>query len=243
MKSILLCEGRTDAGILKYYMEKVNGWQDKGQGEFTIDDLFSREYTKNEDTLVIAAIGGCSNINRSLSEVMQYNRNQFLTENTFAKVAVVTDHDDEDTAEEVLRGIEGLFDEFRCEKEKNICNNQWTKISYKSNPGKMMQLSLLPLILPFDETGAIESFLLNAIADEDSYDKVIIDKGNSFVDQIDPEKRYLNHRRIMLKAKYEVFFSIRATAEKHNDRHNVMKKIPWETFMDVQRDFIRLGEL
>ena len=53
--------------------------------------------------------------------------------------------------------------------------------------------------------GAMETFLLNAIGANDSYDKTIIEECNQFVERVDPQKRYLTSRRYITKAKFDTF--------------------------------------
>lgn len=55
------------------------------------------------------------------------------------------------------------------------------------------------MVIPFDTTGALETFLLEAIAEQDEYDKEIINKGGMFVDSIDPEQRYLKKDDMLQK--------------------------------------------
>lgn len=66
--------------------------------------------------------------------------------------------------------------------------------------------------------GAMETFLLNAISEHDLYDADIIKKGNSFVEEVDPERRYLTKRRYITKAKFDVYFSVRTAAEQFAER-------------------------
>lgn len=99
------------------------------------------------------------------------------------------------------------------------------------------------MIIPFETTGALETFLLDAVSEQDAYDKEIIKKGNDFVDQIDPEKRYLNKRRYKTKAKFDVYFSIRTSAEQFAERRNILKSVDWENYTRIQTDFEKLSEL
>ena len=52
-------------------------------------------------------------------------------------------------------------------------------------------MELLLLVIPFEDTGAMETFLLNAIANDSAYDAEIIRKGNQFVEEVDKERKYL----------------------------------------------------
>lgn len=60
---------------------------------------------------------------------------------------------------------------------------------------KKQIMELLLLVIPFEDTGAMETFLLNAIANDSAYDAEIIRKGNQFVEEVDKERRYLTKRR------------------------------------------------
>ena len=102
---------------------------------------------------------------------------------------------------------------------------------------------ILLLLIPFEETGALETFLLNAIGKDNSYDNNIIQKGNSFVDTIDPEKKYLNSRRYITKAKFDVYFSVRTAAEQFSERQNILKGVKWEEYELIQNSFKKLKEL
>ena len=83
------------------------------------------------------------------------------------------------------------------------------------------------LVIPFEETGAMETFLLNAIAEQDEYDKYIINQCNAFVDNVDNQRKYLNKRRYITKAKFDVYFSVRTSAEQFNERRNIIKNVAW----------------
>lgn len=99
------------------------------------------------------------------------------------------------------------------------------------------------MVIAFTTEGAIETFLLEAIADKDEYDKKIINRTNSFVEQIDKERRYLNARRTITKAKFDVYFSIRTPVEQFGERQTILLNIPWEEYPKIQHDFRLLGDL
>ena len=89
----------------------------------------------------------------------------------------------------------------------------------------------------------METFLLEAISDKDDYDAKIIKSANNFVENIDEERHYLNSRRNIVKAKFDVYFSIRTSAEQFNERQNILKNIPWEDYPKIQEDFYLLSEI
>ena len=89
----------------------------------------------------------------------------------------------------------------------------------------------------------METFLLDAISNEDEYDADLIKRGKDFVNDADPEKRYLHRRRDVVKAYFDVYFSIRTSATQFNERQNILKNVNWEDYSKIQKDFKLLGEL
>ncbi len=98
-------------------------------------------------------------------------------------------------------------------------------------------------MIPFEDTGAMETFLLDAIGKADPYDAKIISDCNQFVDNVDKKKKYLNKRRYITKAKFDVYFSVRTAAEQFVERQNILKNIPWEDYTSIQKSFEKLGTL
>lgn len=80
------------------------------------------------------------------------------------------------------------------------------------------------MVIPPDNYGALETFILNAIADKNEYDKVIIEKGNHFIQTIDPEQKYISKRRDFEKSKYNVYLSIRMPELDFVKLHDLFKK-------------------
>lgn len=103
-------------------------------------------------------------------------------------------------------------------------------------------MELLLLVIPFEDTGAMETFLLNAIANDSAYDAEIIRKGNQFVEEVDKERRYLTKRRYITKSKFDVYFSIRTAAEQFVERQNILKRVPWEQYSQIQEEFQKLKD-
>lgn len=98
-------------------------------------------------------------------------------------------------------------------------------------------------VIPFETTGAMETFLLNCISQEEEYDAKIIQKSKEFVSNADEEKRYLTKRRYITKAEFDVYFSIRTSAEQFLERQHILKNIEWENYLKIQNDFKKLEKL
>ena len=99
------------------------------------------------------------------------------------------------------------------------------------------------LIIPFETTGAMETFLLKCISEQDDYGARIIQKSENFVDSVDEEQRYLKKRRYITKAKFDVYFSVRTAADQFLERQNILKNVEWENYIKVQKDSEKLSQL
>ena len=247
MNNIILCEGSTDYFLLQYYMREAYQWIDDTSiqnGILKMPKQKSRNLTKNSDILTIMAVGGCSQIENGLRTVL--NKNYFSPPNlsdVYNKIVIVTDRDEVGTEQTFIQTLQQVLSEYNITTTTPITNNTWFPYSMQNQVGITIDFSILLLMIPFEENGAMETFLLNAIADKDSYDKTIIEQCNQFVDQIDPEKRYLTSRRYITKAKFDTYFSVRTPVEQYTERQSIVKNVKWEEYNHIQTAFQKLGEL
>lgn len=240
MKSIILCEGGTDLTLIQYFMEKANNWQyDKQVKLFKLKQ--AKQLKNNENILIIGATGGCSEIPKYFSDVLESNRYSSTPEETYTNIVIITDRDEVGSFDEIK---DKILEKLNLnEIEKDIENNSWIKCNCLDGKMDLINFKILLLVIPFEENGALETFLLNAISQNDEYDKEIINKGNIFVDEIDSEKRYLNRRRYITKAKFDVYFSVRTSVEQFTERQNILRNINWEEYEEIQESFKKLKEL
>mgnify|MGYP003371740702 CR=1 FL=1 len=244
MKNAILCEGSTDGILLQYFMRKVYHWEDGNNKVNLFGSKVSwfRTMKKESKRLDIASCRGCSNIISNLNLILEFNYNATKGED-YAKIAIVTDRDETDTEEDFLNKISLILEQNHvCVKEK-LAHNEWSTCEYETSIGKMRRMEILILVIPFEQTGAMETFLLKSISENDEYDARIIEMGNQFVENIDPKKKYLTKRRYITKAKFDVYFSIRTAAEQFVQRQNILKDIEWEKYINIQEEFQKLAEL
>lgn len=244
MNSIILCEGFTDFVLLQYFMRKVYGWEDLKNQVRTLQGKVTRSriLTKREDKLTIAGCGGSSKILPVMDYVLERNSLSAYDE-AYDKIVLITDRDEIETEDNFLDGMVEVITERGLQGEGAPGNDVWSLFTYINGQGRVKKVAILPLVIPFEETGAMETFLLNAISEHDLYDADIIKKGNSFVEEVDPERRYLTKRRYITKAKFDVYFSVRTAAEQFAERQNVIKNVEWEKYVLLQNSFRKLGEL
>ena len=241
MKSIIICEGETDFALLQYFMITVNGWHDSGKYAFKpIKESKSRDFIKGVNLLTIISAGGCANIKEIFSAVVRYNQNAVSHDERYSKVVVLTDNDEENSESKIISDLQAVSN-----SNIDLKNNKWSTLSFTDMTDNKTSFSveLLLLLIPFEENGALETFLLNAVSKQDKYDAEIIRKGNAFVETSDPEAKYLKHRYLKTKAKFDVYFSIRTPVKQFAMRKDILKNVPWEQYESVCEAFKELKKL
>ena len=244
MKSIILCEGSSDYVLIQYYMRKAHLWEDKGIEKNNCREKikYIRTLVKGQSYLSIGGCGGCSRIIPAFDYLLKRNKISVQDE-SFDNIVIITDRDEVGTEEIFVKRIRETLDKYQVLGVDRIGNNEWLCGYYLNGRNKKCELKLLLLIIPFEETGAMETFLLNAISANDEYDAGIIKNCNRFVDEIDVEKRYLTKRRYITKSKFDVYFSVRTAAEQFVERQNIFLNIPWEQYVEIQKSFKQLADL
>lgn len=245
MNSLILCEGKTDCILLQYYLEKVHSWDRKGKSSFhAVDKAWSNYFEKDGNTLIISETGGCSRISEGLLTAI--NRNKMAApgskDDFFDKIVIFTDNDEIGTACNLINEIEDALRKNSVTFVSLLKKGTWNKIDIETIEG-LKNCELYIMFIPFDENGALETYLLKCIGDGNVYDKEIIDKSKIFVDTVDPDEKYLNKRRLKIKAKFDVYFSVRTAVDQFAERQNILKSVDWENYNNIRNDFRVFAEL
>lgn len=245
MNSLILCEGKTDCILLQYYLEKVHSWIRGNKSDFHVaNKSWSNFFTKGGNSLIISETKGCSRLVEGLITAIKRNENAApgSSDEFFDKIIIFTDNDEEDTVANLISDIQDKIQETSATFVAQIQKDTWNRGTVQSIKGKR-EFEFYAMFIPFDENGALETYLLNSVGNNDAYDKVIIDKGNVFVDTIDPDEKYLNQRRLKTKAKFDVYFSIRTAADQYAERQSILKSVTWENYDTIRTDFKVFDEL
>ena len=247
LQPIILCEGSTDYFLLQYYMRAAYHWNDDKTIQNNILKMpkqKSRNLLKNSDILTIMSVGGCSNLGNGLRAAL--NRNYLSPpslSDAYSNIAIVTDRDEVGTEQTFIQSIVQILAEYNVTYTTNLTNNFWLSCEMYTQTGIRIDFSLLLMIIPFEENGAMETFLLKAVGDDDPYDKNIIQECARLVDRIDPMQKYLSSRRYITKAKFDTYFSIRTPAEQFSQKQDILKNVKWEEYTKLQTCFQQLGSL
>lgn len=247
MNAIILCEGSTDAVLIQYYMRRVHAWED-GSGEdqkgaLHNDGQASRVLRRDLDQLTIMPMGGKSKLGSSLHRVLEriYNAAPDMSDG-YERIMIIMDRDDEEEKINIIKTIQDVLKE-KTGETHTITEREWQNSSLKTNTGVQADFKIACLLVPPDSNGAMETFLLNSISRHDEYDGEIINKCNQFVDHVDTNKKYLNHRRLITKAKFDVYFSVRTPADQFVERQDIIKGVEWEKYTEIQKGFRLLADI
>ncbi len=241
---IILCEGKTDAILLSYYLWKLKGWEyDKNPKRFKLkfpvtDNRSVSHYKKDEMELAICAVGGKDNFSAFYkSNIEDYIINS-EKEDLEYRVAIVLDRDNRSKEE-----IELSLSEELKPKITGFMDGEWINSSFDNGFGQQVNLSLLGLIIPHDKQGALETLLLDALS-EDPYKGNLIYMCKSFVDNITPHaKNIIATDRLQLKAKLGVSLAVLYPEKVFSLIDEQLKSIPWEQSEMLKECFKKLIEI
>lgn len=225
-------------------MRKVHGWEYKKNDNVLIKGYKARKCVlkKDRSELNIIGCGGCSRIPEGLQFILDSN-SLSAEDEAYDRIVIITDRDEVETESEFETIIATELGKQQIEWKDDISNDKWIDFHYENGQGDHCNAKILLLVIPFEDTGAMETFLLDAVGKADSYDAQIISECNQFVDNVDNQKKYLNKRRYITKAKFDVYFSVRTAAEQFVERQNILKNIPWEDYAEIQSSFKKLDDL
>ena len=230
MKIVMLCEGKSDAILISYLLEKMSGWThlkkpDKSFG-VAIEDKENESaywYSRNDDQLLICGVGGKSNFDSFFSNKIYSMIHDYPEKNTFQKIIVLRDKDT-DSISETERNIQNCLHPIST----TIQNDTWVKGYYKDSFDVDKTIDVLGLVIPFDSDGALETVLLNSLKEEGTK-KEIVERSESFVEQVtECAKEFIFNPRMELKAKLGVTFAVLSPMKVFSFIDEIIRTVEWE---------------
>lgn len=241
MSKLILCEGKTDAILLSYYLERTCGWTHRNAPkalDVKVDEIKGESaywYRKVDDNLLICGVGGKDNFGYFFQEKI---RPIIIDTSAFSKIAVVIDRDD--------REEQSILDSFRASLRPiitDIRNNTWVKNTYENSFKQDKSVDFLSVIIPGDKEGALETVLLDAISERE-YDKAIVERSIAYVDEIQPlASRYIEKRRLKLKACLGVTWAIQYPEKIFSFIDEQIRSVKWENSQVLTQCFHELRKI
>lgn len=215
MKSVILCEGFDDVYIIGYYLHKTCGWNpsfnERMSEHYKLPKVNSKNqliemYQKGDDKAAVWCVGGKDSF-KSAYEFL-YEVNQECPSEAINQVFIFTDRD----KNEIEVCLEKIKDEMteaniQVQKLENDCANVIRFIVEEDE----YEQKIIPMVIPFNKKGAIETLLMNAIAQEGEEEKNIVKSAKEYISQYlgkGDNRKYLKSERKILKATFSAVISI-----------------------------------
>jgi len=218
MNSIILCEGLDDVFILGYYLHKsipepkwVYKPNEKISSNFVLPIKDKRSqtaevYVRGNDKTVIMNVRGKDSFTEPLSEIIKIN-NHFPLER-FEKVYIIRDKDT-DSIQDVIEGLQSFLNAKGW--NINLSNNTICSGSYTSTKDEeQYTIQVVPIIIPFDKDGAVETILADAIELDGEEEKLIVQRAKEYIGLLVESgkiTKYLNKERLKVKAVFSAIIS------------------------------------
>lgn len=212
MISLLICEGTSDAILYGYYLIKKFDWKfvEKNNRPKFLTNINLKEnqsydiYKKDGRFLVIVSAGGVSRYKEIWNNFKFFNSLQSESQR-INKIVMIRDRD-VCSDEEVLKYFQDII------KEKEVILNEINKYSIVNDFDESVAISIIPLVIPDDKAGALETAILDSLSSSEVY-KIIVKESNMFVvgtkEKVkNLDREILKENRMLLKATLSSFFSI-----------------------------------
>lgn len=248
-RSILLCEGETDQVLLSYYFKQKSGYEyikkcenllcRKSQEESVC--LYRQKQKENGEELIIWAVGSQSLIPEALSEIL--GMNQSNTENVYSRIAILTDRDSDEENANFWESINHTIISFGIDVV--LEEQKWIKLHQSVEFDEEVEIEILGLSIPLDKDGALETFLLSALEEQDQ-NRYLAQQSEIFVRGLIENREYLcsylTNRRLCVKAPLAVFFAIANPERTFHSFDNILKSVSWEKYTTIRNAFHLLDE-
>ncbi len=242
MKNLVLCEGKTDAIVLSYYLFKKFGWEYNNRETKNPDRVSFKEnsyetefvYSRNGEDTYILSVGGYNNFFSKIKRISNYLQNTNMQE-AFDKLVILADKDDKDS-DSVIKE----FERYSCLNKIQVGN--WTSKVFFDGYGESFNVDICLVLVPDSEEGAIETFLLNSIKELGEEERIIVEESDKFIDNFDLNN-YLIKSRDRLKSKLSTTISIIDPEKTFSHIDDMIKSFNWIETDTVDQCFSPFGEL
>lgn len=252
MKRIILCEGKSDAILLSYFLG-IWGWthfkdsNKKMPGLPPIDD--NEEFSwyshpqKPSRELAIWGVGGIDNIPVRLSAVLDRNRSEGKDDSRFESIVLFYDSDRR-TEHECLELAEGWLASNSIRPTPQLQMGEWVtaQMALDVQPPKSYQMSLVAIALPPTGPGNLETFLTEAIRKRSSDDRIVVTEADSFIARI-PDQPYLTKPRLKYKACLGAILSILSPDRVFSELDSRFRQVQWQDLATVAEVYNKLQQL
>jgi hypothetical protein len=241
MNTIILCEGRVDATLIGQYLIKNGEWSfSKKESKFGVNpqpedkSQIINKYKRDADWIYIWGVGGRTRFENPIRKVMEINRIDRDNVKAFNQMIIIVDRDDEENCETIQNEF------VQCIESVELKWDEWSDCNFTDKFGQVGIIKIMLLIIPFNENGALETVMINALDEKDDED--LITQCKDFIDNVKTQK-YLRKRREKLKARLSTIISIISPDRAVDSMVEIVEGIEWNKYQTVNEAFRKLKEL
>ncbi len=237
-KYIILCEGITDAILISYYLGEVSNWEyvkAKNAPFEKFSDNINWYKTQNDYYCAIWSVGS-HDFAKAIYSIIEKEKLEHSIEN----IIIVTDHDDEEAETKRFSDIQDIF----LVNQFSLSNSLSTSfdVTIVDSFQNRNVISIQYLLVPNNKIGALETFMLDALTEQDNDKKKVIEQVDNFVNNFDSNK-YLTKRREKIKAKLGISLSIFSPDKIFTTMNELLKSVHWSKFETTNKQFQILKDL
>ena len=252
MNRVILCEGYDDAVFLGYYLYKITSgkYQFNAQREEISKNLhLPKSRAKNErreiyehdgDYVLIWAVGGKDSYEKAIKYISKISKS--FPEERFVEIFIITDRDNEDI-EVSLTKFSEIFKKNDIAVE--LKNNEKNTYKYTAENYSESVINIIPIVIPFEEQGAIETVLLNGLTDKEE-ESIIVDEAKKYVSNIENNLKvtsYLRHDREKVKARFSAAMSVINPDHSTGTMNKILMSWDWENTEEIKKHFALLADI
>jgi hypothetical protein len=244
IKGIILCEGETDQVLMSAYLGKVRGWEYFRNRNSPLPQEPIRWFKNERDDLLGFWLVGGSSFAGPIKKLLKWMR--YESESTIESIVVVTDHDDSAAEHDRLRDLLDAIDDAlsTSDDSPDILPNRWHSLKLASRfPGaKDLEVRIAYLLVPMNEYGALETFMLDALAEGSQEKEHVIEQSRSFVEEFESNV-YLKRRRERTKAELGVALSVFSPDRVFTTMQELIDSVDWSEFEATDEQFKLLTDI
>lgn len=159
---------------------------------------------------------------------------------------MVTDHDDESAEKERIETVQALLQEgLQLENypDSFLLNNRnnWAELAFDNRFGRA-SIRFCYLLVPKNGQGALESFMLKALAEQEQEKQSVVDQVRAFIEGFTSEQ-YLKKRRERIKAELGISFNIFCPDKMFLTMMELIESIDWSSFDETYHQFDVLHQM
>jgi hypothetical protein len=250
MKRAVICEGKTDAILVGYFLIKVYGWS------YSKHSFLQLPYDKQNEVLswftrpdkagselVVWGAGGITRVSEKVTAIAERTRDEHLRDDRFDRLVVLVDRDDR-TADQCLDLIAGWLRAAGLVFTGPVALGQWkgTTTQLRKSPPETHAVDVLSIVLPPTREGCLEIFLADALRSTGDPDKAIVDGCEKLVEAT-PAEPYLREPRFRPKATVGAALSIMSPDWVFGDLDEKLKAVAWEEIEVAHNAYSLLADL